>query len=734
METFGVAPLARYLLCSLALRRGDGWLHVPDLLDLFEKSSGGSPSLRNKEVDVTIDRLKPAYLLPQENPEEQLATPTCVKITPAPQPAKIQTKKTVSQPDLKLALRQSRIDLQMSIILTDDIPVTSPVRRLASIEKQVAKQIEEWLAQGIIEKNYSDYARLCQTQNLEQLKEEYFISAENSKLQGLEDSVEELEEQCKRLERKQYFEDHKEMVDYLMKILKEDSDSEDIEDDLQFPEYDADLSDENLEQENHSSDSEITASDDEITENNSDENCYTGKDKITKWEKEEIVKTSKTKNKNIIKKLPGLTAYAKGTASEIDAFLKLIDLSMIDEEKQLKQMKLDSFLTEKNQSGKGAKRDSLPEEIDEVWFEILRKKFCTLRSYFQREDKRARLPSGSAALDIAVPEGHNICWIARFGIPDILTTDRGSQFESELFQTFTQFLGSQRIRTISYHPASNGMVERFLRQLKDAVRCYCLSTPRWTSILSMVMLSIRASLKENLSVSPAELLYGEPLRLPSEFFRSCKTSPAIPEFIRQLKTKIQSFQPVPASNHARHKKIVELNMDSNSDCDELILSSEDEYSTSESESDDDSLNAARCWCSIDLQAPSPTPPNFQFTSTPGISSSAKKILGDSDDLTMFFSIFFDNTVMSFIMEETNGYAEDFFNKYGYKRVTSIFWFTFTSRYNAKICGSMIRFRENPIAFTADIKQGFHQIEINEEDRDATRFFGEQAQMALKGTI
>ncbi|XP_055951482.1 uncharacterized protein LOC129987539 [Argiope bruennichi] len=47
----------------------------------------------------------------------------------------------------------------MSIILTDDIPVTSPVRRLAPIEKQqVTKQIEEWLAQGIIEKSYSDYA------------------------------------------------------------------------------------------------------------------------------------------------------------------------------------------------------------------------------------------------------------------------------------------------------------------------------------------------------------------------------------------------------------------------------------------------------------------------------------------------------------------------------------------------------------------------------------------------
>ncbi|KAF8789688.1 Retrovirus-related Pol polyprotein type-1 like protein [Argiope bruennichi] len=58
METFGVAPLARYLLCSLALRRGDGWLHVPDLLDLFEKSSGGSPLLR-----VSLVRRYPRIVL-----------------------------------------------------------------------------------------------------------------------------------------------------------------------------------------------------------------------------------------------------------------------------------------------------------------------------------------------------------------------------------------------------------------------------------------------------------------------------------------------------------------------------------------------------------------------------------------------------------------------------------------------------------------------------------------------
>ena len=38
-------------------------------------------------------------------------------------------------------------------------------------------------------------------------------------------------------------------------------------------------------------------------------------------------------------------------------------------------------------------------------------------------------------------------WIARFGVPTSITTDRGSQFESDLWQQFMCLLSSTRIRT-----------------------------------------------------------------------------------------------------------------------------------------------------------------------------------------------------------------------------------------------------------------------------------------------
>ena len=51
-------------------------------------------------------------------------------------------------------------------------------------------------------------------------------------------------------------------------------------------------------------------------------------------------------------------------------------------------------------------------------------------------------------------------WIARWGVPDIITSDRGSQFASDLWLEVCRFMGIARDPTIGYHPQHNGKVER----------------------------------------------------------------------------------------------------------------------------------------------------------------------------------------------------------------------------------------------------------------------------------
>ena len=100
-------------------------------------------------------------------------------------------------------------------------------------------------------------------------------------------------------------------------------------------------------------------------------------------------------------------------------------------------------------------------------------------------------------------------WVARFGTPMDLTSDRGAQFTSELWSAVAENLGVRLHRTTAYNPKANGMCERFHRSMKAALRA-TLTDSNWFDRLPWVMLGLRLSPKEHehLQSSSAELVYG----------------------------------------------------------------------------------------------------------------------------------------------------------------------------------------------------------------------------------
>ena len=104
------------------------------------------------------------------------------------------------------------------------------------------------------------------------------------------------------------------------------------------------------------------------------------------------------------------------------------------------------------------------------------------------------------------------------------------------------FLGSKRIRTTSYHPQANGMVERFHRQLKTALKTHPDS---WIDALPLVMLGVRTALKEDIHLTAAETVYGTTLRIPGAFFTS-STDHSLPDpinYVCKLKSLMQHLRP-----------------------------------------------------------------------------------------------------------------------------------------------------------------------------------------------
>ena len=104
---------------------------------------------------------------------------------------------------------------------------------------------------------------------------------------------------------------------------------------------------------------------------------------------------------------------------------------------------------------------------------------------------------------------------SRFGAPLQLLTDRGPEFESELFTQLMKWMEIDKLRTTAYQPSTNGAVERFHRTLNTMLGKVVKESQRdWDDRLPAVMAAYRASLHEATGFSPNRLFLGREVRMP----------------------------------------------------------------------------------------------------------------------------------------------------------------------------------------------------------------------------
>ena len=165
---------------------------------------------------------------------------------------------------------------------------------------------------------------------------------------------------------------------------------------------------------------------------------------------------------------------------------------------------------------------------------------------FSRWPEAFPLRSTDAA---TVAQAFNLEWVSRFGIPEVIISDRGPQFVSSLWNEMAKTLGTSLHRTSAYHPQSNVMVERLHRQLKASLTAR-LKDAAWIRQLPWVLLGVRAAVKEDLSCSPAEMLYGHQLLLPGQAPQE-NPPPEPSAFARKLRGPWNTYSTPPINTTAR---------------------------------------------------------------------------------------------------------------------------------------------------------------------------------------
>ena len=148
-------------------------------------------------------------------------------------------------------------------------------------------------------------------------------------------------------------------------------------------------------------------------------------------------------------------------------------------------------------------------------------------------------------------------WISNYGVPAFITTDRGSQFTSEVFQQLLQTWGTKHKMTTAYHPEANGLVERMHRRLKESLIALCNQQPQdWFWKLPFTLLAIRTTVKQDLGASPADLVFGEGLAVPGELLSSKHPNDDTlhqqrQRFLSNLRLEVERLQPIQTSAHRK---------------------------------------------------------------------------------------------------------------------------------------------------------------------------------------
>ena len=113
---------------------------------------------------------------------------------------------------------------------------------------------------------------------------------------------------------------------------------------------------------------------------------------------------------------------------------------------------------------------------------------------FSRWNEACPLPD-KTAISVADAFFSNI--VCQFGMPSVIHSDQGREFENKVMHELSLLGGSHKTKTTPYHPESDGLVERFNQTLLMMLAMFAGEhKDDWDDLLLPVMMAYRGLLHE----------------------------------------------------------------------------------------------------------------------------------------------------------------------------------------------------------------------------------------------
>lgn len=106
----------------------------------------------------------------------------------------------------------------------------------------------------------------------------------------------------------------------------------------------------------------------------------------------------------------------------------------------------------------------------------------------------------------------SIC--SQAGLPRVIHSDQGPNFESQLFQDTLRGLGVTKTRTTAYNPKGNGLAESGNKSVLQLLRCFTERESDWEDKLPLILLSYNSRVHCSTRLPPMKVFTGRDPCLP----------------------------------------------------------------------------------------------------------------------------------------------------------------------------------------------------------------------------